>query len=401
MKKTILAALALSLSLTGCSSGLTIFSNYRRIENIELVRTITADKAEDGVRVSIYGTAGEENDARMYENTGPSIGVAMGELILMPLGREAILSHTESMLVGEDFARERMEECLDYVERYSETRLDTGLLIVRDGAAIDLLKGLSGSDPAASDILAGLDKNISRVGEGYVFTCREVAASLAGNGVALVQCVRGAEEEKLFEARGDLNLEPDGFAVITEDGGAMEFLTEEETLGTMLLLMKLRSKNVDLPVQNTVSTVSVEKVRTTYEPVFGEDGRLLKLKVRLELSANLISMRGAADVTRREFREEAQTRLSGIMRDAAAGAVARSQALGLDFLDLEGIVSRKEPIRLEDMPEEWESLFPTLPVEIRVESRLERTFDIVDPPEISGEEEKSPWEKLIESLKDN
>ena len=142
-------------------------------------------------------------------------------------------------------------------------------------------------------------------------------------------------------------------------------------------------------------------VRTTYEPVFGEDGRLLKLKVRLELSANLISMRGAADVTRREFREEAQTRLSGIMRDAAAGAVARSQALGLDFLDLEGIVSRKEPIRLEDMPEEWESLFPTLPVEIRVESRLERTFDIVDPPEISGEEEKSPWEKLIESLKDN
>lgn len=401
MKKVVLAALVLVLALGGCSSGLGIFSNYRRIENIELVRTITADTDGEGVLVTIYGTAGEENDARMYENTGPSIGVAMGELTLMPLGREAILSHTETMLIGEDMARERLGECLDYIERYSETRLDTGLLLVRDSTARDLLKGLSGSDPAAADVIAGLSKNLSRVGDGYVFTCREIAMSLAGNGVALVQCVRGQEEEKLFEDRGELNLRPAGFAVITEGGGTVAYLTEDETLGSLLLLRKLRSRNVDLQVQGTVSTVSIEEVKTSFEPVFDGDGALLKLKVRIALSANLISMRGVADVTKKSYREDAERELSKLMEAAARSAVRRGQAMGLDFLDLEGVISRSEPLKLRDMPQKWEELFPSLPVEIEADSVLARTYDIMDPPEIAGEEEKTPWEKLTESLKDN
>lgn len=401
MKKAILVTLALALALTGCSSGLSIFSNYRRIENIELVRAFTADAREDGVLVSIYGTAGEQNDARMVENSGPSLGVAMGELIMMPLGREAILSHTENLLIGEDMARERLNECLDYVERYSETRLDIGLLIVRESSARDLLKGLSGSDPSAADVIAGLANHIARVGEGTVFTCREVAVSLLENGVALVQCVRGVEEEKLFDARGDLNIEPDGFAVVTEDGSTLEFLTGEETLGCLLLLSRLQSKNLDLEVEDTVSTVSLEEIKTAYEPVFDGDGALTKVKVRITAGAKLVSMRGVADVTKKSYREAAGKALSETLKAAAESAVARSQALGLDFLDLHGVVARKHPVKLRETGRSWEELFPTLPVEVEVESTLRRTFDIMDPPEIAEKEEMTPWEKLIESLKDN
>ena len=83
MKKAALLALALSLALTGCSPGLTIFSNYRHLEMIELVRTVTVDSSEDGVLVGIYGTAGEEQEARMYEKSGPSIGVTMNPISSM------------------------------------------------------------------------------------------------------------------------------------------------------------------------------------------------------------------------------------------------------------------------------------------------------------------------------
>ena len=403
MKKTICLALALALTLalTGCSKGLTIFSNYRRIENIELVRVFTADALEDGVLVSIYGTAGEQNDARMVEKSGPSLGTAMGELLMMPLGREAILSHTENLLIGEDMARERLNECLDYVERYSETRLDIGLLIVRGSSARDLLKGLSGSDPSAADVIAGLANHIARVGEGTVFTCREAAVSLLENGVALIQCVRGVEEEKLFDARGDLNLEPDGFAVVTEDGSTLEFLTGEETLGCLLLLSRLEAKDLDLTVEDTVATVSVEELKTAYEPVFDGDGALTKIKVRITAGAKLVSLRGVADVTKKSWREAAERALSETLRDAAQAAVVRSQTLGLDFLDLHGITARKHPMKLAAMGRDWSEIFPTLPVEVEVEGALRRTFDIMDSPEIAEKEEMTPWEKLTESLKDN
>ena len=70
-------------------------------------------------------------------------------------------------------------------------------------------------------------------------------------------------------------------------------------------------------------------------------------------------------------------------------------------MDLEGVVSRREPIKFQDMPDSWDSLFPTLRADIDVESTLLRTYDIVDPPEMVREEEVSPWEKLTESVKDS
>ena len=393
--------LALCLTLTGCSRGLSIFSNYRRLEMVELVRTITVDGAEDGVNVAIYGTAGEKQEARMYQRTGPSVGVAMNELSLLPLGREAVLSHTEELLIGEDVARERLDEVLDYVERFSETRLDIGLLVVRDSAARELVSGLAGEETPASDVLAGLSRSIDRVGQGYIFSCREIVTSLAQNGVALIQCVRGVQEEKLFENRGDLNLAPAGFAVARPDA-IVDFLTEEETLGTMLLLGKYRSKNVDIPVDGAVLTLSVDSVKPEIKPVFSRDGALERVEIRLTLGANVVCMAGLTDLRQAETRHRAEDGLSQRFGDALTAAVKRGQAMGIDFLDLYGILSRREPLRMEDaVGKNWDTLFPGLPVEIAVESTLSRTYDIIDPPEISGREEGDPWEKLTGSLKDN
>ncbi len=399
MKKTVLAAAALSLALSlgGCSSGLTILSNYRRIENIELVRTVAADKEADGVNVAVCGTAGEESSARMYENTGKSLGAALGELALLPLGRDAVLSHTENMLIGEELARERLGECLDYIERFSEMRLDTGILIVRDGTARDLLHGLTGEDTPAPDVIAGLSRNIARVGDGYFFTCREIASSLADNGCALVQCVRAQKEEKLFEARGDLNIAPAGFAVVRE-GGGLDFLSDEETLGAMLLLRKYKSRIVDLPLPEGALTVSVDSAAASIRPRFERDGALDRVEIRLELEANVISVSGEADLEDRTVREAAEAELSRLFRRAAESAVARSQALGLDYLDLESIIHRREPLKAAPALKNWADTFPGLPVEVEAESTLQRTYDIVDPPE-DAKEGEDPWEKMIRLLR--
>ena len=86
---------------------------------------------------------------------------------------------------------------------------------------------------------------------------------------------------------------------------------------------------------------------------------------------------------------------------AVRAAIRRSQELKLDYLDLEGVVRRSSPLRLEDMPGTWEDISPGLPVTVEGSGVLARTYDIADPPEKSGKEDKNPWEKLIESLKGN
>ena len=295
----IMLALSLALGLNGCGSGLTIFSNYRRLENIELVRTVTADAEGGDITATVYSDAGKESDPRMYQRTASSIGVALGELQLMALGRVALLSHTENMLIGEELAAESLGECLDYVERYSEMRLDTGLMIVREGTARELVSGLSGPDAPSSDVIKGFADNISRAGQGYVFSCREIIASLCENGYALAMCVAGEKaEDKLFESRGELDIRPRGLAVLTAEG-ISGFLDDEETTGALLVLSKYRSKDMDIPVGDTVVTLDLDGFETQVRPVFDREGALRGMKIKLHVSANIINLSGTAEVSRR------------------------------------------------------------------------------------------------------
>ena len=402
MRRAAIPALAgaLAVLLTACSPGLTIFSNYRSLENLELVRTVTADTAREGVHVTICSTAGEKSDARMYGRVGPSIGVALGELIHLPLGREAILSHTENLLIGEAYVKEGLAQCLDYMERFSEMRLDTGILIVRGGTAKDLVEGLTGGETPAPDAIAGLGRIAARIGRGYFFTCRQIAASLAENGCALAMSVRGEKADKLFEDRGELDIEPAGFAVL-RPGEDPVFLSDEETWGALMLLGLFRSRNVDLPVEDTVLTVSVDKAGAAYTPRFDGQG-LAGVDIALTAQANVICMEGDGDLKDPAYREKAEKALGEALRQAAGAALDRSRVLQVDFLDLAGIVRRKAPLKFEGVADKWGEIFPELPLTVTVKAELTRTFDIVDPPAVSkGEEAKSPWEKLTDSLRDS
>ena len=153
MKKiaAFIMAAAVAVSSSGCS-GLSIFSNYREIEDLELIRTIGVDSDPQGVNVIISsGSTGSESAPRIYETQAPAVGVGLAVLQKVPLGKQAILSHTENMVLGEEEARAGIGQVLDYVERYAEMRIDTSLFIVKGGTARDLIQGTAGKNTSAAD----------------------------------------------------------------------------------------------------------------------------------------------------------------------------------------------------------------------------------------------------------
>ena len=396
MKKAISLALAasLALSLTGCS-GSTMFSSYREIEDLEIIRTIGIDYAPGGVDVTACtGLTGTDTAPRIYEKQAASIGSALNQLQKLPLGKSALLSHLENLIIGEKQAQEGIGDFLDYMERYSETRLQVTPFVVR-GSAQELIVGATGKSTSCTDILGSIREQAAYVGAGWPYSCRDVAASLARRGCALVLAVEGVEEEKLFEERGDMDILPCGFAVL-ERGALAGYLDRQESLGVLMLTEKLRSADMELKCSGSQATLMLTGCKTQVRPEF--EGRSLKgLTVELTVEANIINMGKGGRLWEPCFILEMESAMAEELRSCVSAALSRSQDMCLDFIGLEDMAEFADPVSFGLMESSWREVFPDIPIELRVTGRLQRTYDINDPVSTDGREEEPFWEKATGS----
>lgn len=396
MRRIIPIFIFLSFTLTSCS-GMTVFSNYREVEELDLVRTICADRSDEGVNVLICASpTGENASLRMYSQSAESFSIALNDLRSTPTGRSADLSHTENLLISEAAARDGIAVYLDYIVRYGELRLGTNLFIVRGESCHDFMTGISGEEVSPASVLAGAVRSLPVDGYGYVFTCKDTVTSLAENGCALVMAVKAAEDDKLFDGRGERKLEPAGFAVI-RDGKLNDFLTDEETLGALLVLSKLDGRDVTLTVGDSELDVRINSVDTQIEPVFDGD-TLTGIDITLECGANLVNMDGSEQIESADVRSEAETELKAFLEDAVNAVVSRSKRTRTDFLGLGGIVNRAAPFKYEKTGD-FESVLGTLEFNVKAKSTIKRTYDVTDTVHENGEEESgNVWRKLAKFL---
>jgi len=395
MKRIILIVTAAGMLFVSGCSGTTILSNYREVEDLELVRTVGVDLYETGGVTLTVGTASSASDPpRFYQSSGASIAAVVNEMQRLPLGKEALFSHTAHFVFSEKAASKGLDGYLDYIERSPDMRLDTYLFIARGGTVSDLMTGVTGKKSGVSEELSFLADNMANLGSGYAFTCREVAAGLCEGGVALIQAVNTKEHKVLFEGQAERALMPDGFAVI-KDGRLVTFLNGQQSFGAALLLNKVKSRTMTATADGCELTLTVNKAKADYTPEFSSSGEIEKVKAVITLDANIISVDGGALISRRDIRDAAMRSLSEQVKEAASAALEASATLNADFLQLQKSLSLKSPKKLAALEDRWDTLYPEIDFELEAEINLSRTYDIEDPLNVSGEEIKTIWNTEI------
>lgn len=387
----IIPVLAIILSVSGCS-GATIFSGYREIEDVELVRSIAIDKCEKGIRVTTSSGIGQQKEEpHIFEGEGATLAQALETLQKMPVGKETIYSHTERILISEEAAKLGISEYMDYIERAQAMRLGTKLYVIR-GNAGGLLRDTASKRSSATDMMEYLEKYIEELGNGYVFTCEDVAAALSQRGSALVMAVKTEEREKASEDDSENKVVPAGLAVI-RDGLLTGFLSEEESYGAMLLMGLTKSDTMELEADGLAATVEMTGVKTEFKPVY--DGqKLRRVDISAEVQGNILSLSGEAKLEDEGFREKLAGAMAETERGRIMSALERSRADGVDFMGLGGKLEREKAVAFKKMDEKWEDIFPSLEFRISVSAALRRTYDIDDPLSVAGEEEATLWERL-------
>lgn len=378
------AAAMLASGVSGCS-GNSLYAEYRDVESLEMVRTMGVDSGEDGVTVTVgAGMSLEGAKPRIIKESAETMAAALYMLEQSANRRKPFYSHTTHLVIGEAAAVGGIAGYLDYFERMLEMRMNTGVYLVKGGTAEELLVGTSKGDSYSDEILSFVEEDVTRLTQGYVFTCMDIAVSLARYGCALVMALELEDSDVDGAEEGEKMVKPCGFGIL-QNGALVGYLTQEEAHGACVLknLAQEAAATVE-DGQGGLATLQIVQMKTTYKPVF-EDGVLIRLDAVIQIEANVMELEHTVDIQSEAVRAEFARQLEEQERACAEKAIARAQEMGADFLALEGVVARKKAVQFAKMERSWADIFPELEIAVHVEATVLRTYDVDIPVEVSGE----------------
>lgn len=389
LRTRFLLCLLLSLApalLTGCSGTGGVYSNYRDIEELLLVETMGLDFDEDGVTLSVSsGNSPANPSSSVISCRASSISAAMEQIQNYTAKEEFFYGHTRYVILGETTAENTLETIMDFIERSPQMRMDTALFILKDARASDLMTRATDSQYELTKLLSSMEREFDIIGNGRVFTCAEIAQSLATSGSALVSAISiGQTEDTVFSSGNTTIALPAGYAFL-KDGALRGFLSPDLAVGVNILQNHLGRTTIDLTDPNgRPVTVQLSTADPKIAPVWTKDGRLEAISVSVDATAAVIELAAGDRLYDEAFLKQLDKELAQILEARIRNVLLASRSFGADFLELGKTIRMQDPVRFASMPTPWRALLPELEFRLSVNARLDRTFSITDPANTKG-----------------
>lgn len=382
-RRALALLLAAGMLCSGCSTG-AISSNYRPVEDLELIQTIGVDLAPEGVCLSAAtGKAGESEAPQRMTQTGASMLSALDQLQDRTPSAELFYAQTSYLLLGEEAAAAGgLTPLLDFIARDPDMRLSAPLFIVRGGTAQQAVMETGDDKTDVTEALAALEKDIALGGTSHAFSCTDIARTLAGSGCAVVgavECVRTPEEEG-----GKPALAPAGYAIF-RNGNYAGSIEPETARGASMLLGTAGHGNLAVTDGDGGTVMlKLDKCKTGFHPVWSDDGTLARVDVTLKLRASIAELRVPRRITARAYQEELNAALATLVAGWAEDVIAVSQTLGADFLGVGQALAIGGGRKWAAIRDDWPAVWQTVPVRVTVTADVGRTFDLRDGIDTSG-----------------
>lgn len=391
-QKGLLALLALTAIFIGLISWESdILPQARDITQVKLIRTLALDQGEnESLKLTASGNLRKEGDG----------GQAQPPLILSQeagtisagctgLQRQSDgfveFGHLAECVIGEELARQGLEDVADYVSRDFSMRMESKLFLVSGATGEEAVKGAASQNSAITDRLTAISQDRSLGGRKWPYTFRQLISQLEDNGCALLPVLTLTDNPDFDpEGKGETpekELQLSGLAFIRE-GKLADYLTPEESEGAALLTNQDQKDTIEVCLPDgSVAGVQLLYAQRSLEPEFDQGGRLTGLTVRIRTTGELSEMMGTADPNQPEILEQLSQGYREQLRLWAQAALDRSQEEGADFLHLRRSLLCASPLKAEEILADWKETFPTLELKVEIEGQVERSYDVDRPME--------------------
>ncbi len=365
MLRLLVPVLAMSL-LTGCS-GRWVYSDYREIDQMELIQALGMD--EEGGKITVTASTGGPGEPVVLRSTSVSISRAMRQMQDYTSRKYIFFGHTAHLLLGESAAAGGVDPYLEHMERSVEMRLNTFLYVVRGGTAQEAVSAAGQEEDGAVDLLTSLEKDVQLMSESHVFTCGETAEMLAERGCCLAAAVSLVRQEDILSGEDPVTLAAEGYAILKE-GKLAGYLDPDLARGANLLMDLGGEDILEVPDgRGSWAAFRLIGSRVRYLPEYRE-GELASLQIRVELDCSLDELRSPGEAGEREIPEQLKKGAEQLELERIRRVLERSRALGADFCGVGQRVRAERPLAFDGMARSWAERFPELPLEAEVSCRI-------------------------------
>jgi len=387
MRKYILYIMLCAIFLSGCGS---IYSNYREVEQLLVIETMGFDSLPGGVRLTLASglSSGGMQGPIKLSGTGATISAAMDQARNYSFEDELFCSQTNSILIGEDAARENMEPYLSYICQSPILRTEVPVFIIRGSSAYESIMSSGDSRHGVSEILKGVTEYLETRGGSHIFKAAQISRDSLRHGSALcctLEYSQSAEpplentqsEQNKDESESDAyTLAVSGFGVL-KDNRLIEYIDKEAAVGVSFLINKVGISSVQLKdISGRDIVLEISGGGSEVRPRWSKDGELTGLDIKLDVQATVTEMNDDANLSQESYTNQLTKALEEHVAELCGEILKLSARLEADFLALGSQVERHSPLLFRHMNKSFSEALPTLEFHIAVEAKLNHTNDM-------------------------
>lgn len=385
MKRFILYILIVCMPVLSACGDVNIYSAHSEPEELAVIKTVGIDYSDGVVEVTATtGIGADGKKAKTYSSKADTLAEAINGIQNGYLGDEAYFSHVQQIIIGEAALQNGITEVLDYVGRNVYMQLSSDLYLAKGGTAKKLMEDTTGESTAVSDMLEAISKKSEFMAAGKVFTCKDVMASLAKSGMALIYVIEAGEP--LYTGGDDetLSVKPMGYAII-KDGKLEEYLDTGVTEGAGIIMGHTKSGMLTVEAEgHGAVTLKISNIKTDLEPIF-ESGKLTTVTVKVTAELNIEESAEDLNYLNESFREKVERAAAVEIEETVQAVLLKSAELGEDFCGMGDKLYLKHPYKLADEHDNWEKVYENLQFKTEIRAKLERTYDMENSLNYTGE----------------
>lgn len=380
----VIISITLSFSLTGCW-------NSREMNSLAFITSMGFDKTDKGVKLTVQvlnprAIASQktvnEPSVVVYEEEGKDVEELIRKMITIS-SREMNLTHLQTVIFGEDYAKEGVSEVLDFILRHHQFRTNIYFSVAKGATANDVLNCLTKLDTNPTVKLVNSIETSEKIwaGTGVIRTVELVNSIIAdGNSATLTGVeVRGQKNknntiDKLKNTKED-NLKIKGLAVLKKDK-LVGWLNEDETKGYNYISGKVKN-TVGFVSNKDIGKFSIEVTNTSSKTKVSFKNGKPKVNVKIHITANIETADSDLDITKSKNIKKIEKACEAKVKKLCNKSLKKAQKdLNSDIYGFGEEIHRTNPKLWDSIKNDWKHDFKDLPIDVSVKYEIIKTGTI-------------------------
>ena len=325
------------------------------------------------------GGSVQSSPVTTYSETGSTLKEALRK-ISNEAPAELFFPHIQIMLIGEELAKEGIDELFDVVERDPKFRVLFPVLIVKGHTAEDALKVSTSLRPIPSAKIEGSLQSSKEIWGEYPSTRADQAIMKLGEGSAAITGIeingdveKGNQTVNMQEISQSTKLEIKGLAII-RDGKLEKWMEGDPARGVVWVNNEMEETvmNLDCPEKKDAIAIDIGRAESIIKAKVKKGKPVITIRINAEgaVSETHCSMELDKDETIKELEKQ----LRNEIKEEVQAAIETLQEEKSDVFGLGEYINIAEKNYWKKIKDKWEEeIFPESKVNIEVHATIRRT----------------------------